>query len=330
MTNIPKLTFRNFQDESDYPLIQAIYNQSMQADQINDSASLEDIQSWYAPSPRFDPYQDILFAMWQKDGGEARMVGFSRTRWYTGLAGARLYVQSSFLLPEGRALGLWPAIVARNDIRLREIAASQPGIPERYYQGWATSSQVQWIAALESQGYQAVRHFNNMLHRLELIPERPMPAGLEVRPARPEHYRSIWEAQREVQQELFELFAEMWTEDRYTSWAEDLSHTPHLWQVAWDGDQVAGMILNRIDVAENQALGRKRGVTEHIFIRKPWRKRGLAGALLTRSLQLLKVQGMQEVELGVDAENASGAFEFYKGMGYQTFSIDIWFRKPML
>ena len=89
------------------------------------------------------------------------------------------------------------------------------------------------------------------------------------------------------------------------------------------------MILNRIDEAENQALGRKRGYTEHIFIRKPWRKRGLAGALLTRSLRLLKAQGMDEVELGVDAENASGAYAFYKGMGYQTFTTDIWFRKPM-
>jgi ribosomal protein S18 acetylase RimI-like enzyme len=43
----------------------------------------------------------------------------------------------------------------------------------------------------------------------------------------------------------------------------------------------------------------------------------------------LKAQGMQEVELGVDTENASGAYEFYKKMGYQTYGTDIWFRKPM-
>jgi ribosomal protein S18 acetylase RimI-like enzyme len=301
----------------------------MQADQVNDHVSLEDIKSWFAPTPRFDPYQDILFAMLRDSDGEERPVGFSRTRWYTGLAGARLYVQSSFLLPQGRALGFWPAIVARNDERLRQIAATQPGIAERYYQGWATSKQAEWIAALNSQGYREVRHFNNMLHSLQDIREHPLPAGFEVRPVRPEHMRPIWEAQRQVQAELFEYFAEMWADERYEAWASDPSHTPHLWQVAWEGDQVAGMILNRIDAAENQALNCQRGYTEHIFIGKPWRKRGLAKALLSHSLHLLKAQGMREVELGVDAENASGAYAFYKDMGYQTYSVDIWLRKPM-
>jgi ribosomal protein S18 acetylase RimI-like enzyme len=257
------------------------------------------------------------------------VIGFSRTRWYTGLAGARLYVQSSFLLPQGRALGFWPAIVARNDERLRQIAATQPGIAERYYQGWATSKQAEWIAALNSQGYREVRHFNNMLHSLQDIREHPLPAGFEVRPVRPEHMRPIWEAQRQVQAELFEYFAEMWADERYEAWASDPSHSPQLWQVAWEGDQVAGMILNRIDAAENQALNRQRGYTEHIFIGKPWRKRGLAKALLSHSLHLLEAQGMREVELGVDAENASGAYAFYKDMGYQTYSVDIWLRKPM-
>ena len=76
-------------------------------------------------------------------------------------------------------------------------------------------------------------------------------------------------------------------------------------------------------------MGRKRGYTEHIFVRQPWRKRGLASVLLTRGLQVLKDQGMQEAELGVDTENESGAHGFYQRMGYQTFSTDIWFRKPM-
>jgi ribosomal protein S18 acetylase RimI-like enzyme len=46
-------------------------------------------------------------------------------------------------------------------------------------------------------------------------------------------------------------------------------------------------------------------------------------------LQVLKAQGMEEAELGVDSENESGAYGFYQRMGYQTFSTDIWFRKPM-
>jgi ribosomal protein S18 acetylase RimI-like enzyme len=55
----------------------------------------------------------------------------------------------------------------------------------------------------------------------------------------------------------------------------------------------------------------------------------LASALIARSLQVLKAQGMEEAELGVDAENESGAYGLYQGMGYHTFSTDIWFRKTM-
>ena len=144
-----------------------------------------------------------------------------------------------------------------------------------------------------------------------------------------EHFRAIWEAQREVQMELFEAVMEHWTEDAYPRWASDPAHTPELWQIAWDGEKVAGMVLNRIDTTANAAHCRKRGYTEHVFVRRPWRGRGLASALLARSLELLKAQGMEEAELGVDVENASGAHALYERMGFRTFSTDIWFRKPM-
>ena len=112
-------------------------------------------------------------------------------------------------------------------------------------------------------------------------------------------------------------------------WLVNQSHTPQLWQVAWDGDQVAGMVLARIDEVENRELKRKRGYTEHVFVRHPWRQRGLAKVLVVRSLRVLKERDMQEAELGVDSENESGAFGFYQRLGYVTFSTDIWFRKPM-
>jgi mycothiol synthase len=326
---IPQLTFRRFQGEVDYPLMLSILRESAQADQIIETASLDGIAHWCAPSDRFDPHQDILFALDGSAGGEPAVIGFSRVSWYTGRKGARLYFQTSYLLPDWRDQGFWPVMVRQNERRLRDIAAGHAFTPRRFFQAWAAASQVQWISVLESEGYQAVRHFNNMLRPLDDIPDRALPAGLQVRPVKPEHYRGIWEAQKEVNQELFEMVAENWTEEMYQAWLADPSHTPQLWQVAWDGEQVAGMVLNRIDQAENRARERKRGYTEHVFVRRPWRQRGLASALIAQSLQILKAQGMEEAELGVDSENESGAFGLYKRMGYQTFSTDIWFRKPM-
>jgi ribosomal protein S18 acetylase RimI-like enzyme len=188
---------------------------------------------------------------------------------------------------------------------------------------------MKWISVLEGESYHAVRHFHNMLHRLDVIPEQEMPEGLQVRPVQTEHYRSIWEAQKEVNQELFEYVGENWTEEKYQSWRANPSLTPQLWQVAWEGDQVAGMVLTRIDEVENRDLKRTRGYTEHVYVRRPWRQHGLAKALVVRSLRVLKERGMEEAELGVDSENESGAFGFYQRLGYETFSTDIWFRKPM-
>ena len=89
------------------------------------------------------------------------------------------------------------------------------------------------------------------------------------------------------------------------------------------------MVLAHLNEQENEKHNRKRGYTEHIYVRPQWRGRGLASALIARSLQVLKEQGMTEAELGVDSENESAAFRLYESMGYKTYSIDTWFRKAM-
>lgn len=329
LSSFPGLTFRPLQGEDDYALMHSIVTASDRADQVNEDTTLEDIKRWCIPSNRFDLDRDLLIATIRNEEGEPTVVGFSRLTWYTGAEETRLYDQTSFLHPHWRRQGLWSAMVRQNEKRMCEVAANHLEYSRRFFQGWATETQVAWISVLKDEGYQAVRHFNNMLYRLDEIPDRDLPPGLEIRPVMPNHFRSIWEAQKEVVSPLFENVSENWTEDKYEKWLNNPSHTPQLWQVAWDGDQVAGMVLDRISADENQALGRKRGYTEHVFVRQPWRNRGLASALLVKSLQVLKDQGMEEAELGVDTENESGAYGFYQRMGYKTFSTDIWFRKPL-
>jgi len=317
-------SFRSFQNDMDYALMHSILLGSAKADQVVETATLDDVRSWCAPSEHFDPEQNILFAL--DDNGTE--IGFSRVSWYTGKDDIRLYTQASYLLSEHRKSGVWSQMVKENQHRLWEIAAKHPD-HKRFLQSWATEIQKEWISVLENEGFKAVRHFKNMLHSLEHIPNQGVPDGIEIRSVEAGHYRKIWEAQREVQRELFEFVAEGWTDEKYIYWRQNSAHTPHLWQIAWDHDQVAGMVLARIDEKENQVLHRKRGYTEHVFVRKPWRQRGIAKALIARSLRQLKELGMQEAELGVDAENESGAYAFYRRTGYRTFSTDIWFRKSM-
>jgi ribosomal protein S18 acetylase RimI-like enzyme len=324
--------FRPFRDEADYSRMLSIVLESARVDHDDWTPSLEEIRAWCAPTPRFAPAKQLLFALAPTQGDSAPEVGVSRLSWYTGRGGARIYPQTSFLLPEWRKPGVWPELVREGDRRIRAMAAGHPPLPERSLLGWATESQTQWIEALKAEGYEAVRHFRNMVRPLESVPDpegEVLPEGLELRPVVADHMRRIWEAEAEVNQELFEYVAEQWDESRYAGWLADASHTPRLWQVAWDGGQLAGMVLPRIDDEANRERETKRGYTEHVFVRRPWRGRGLAKALLVRSLDALRDEGMDEAELGVDSENDSGAFGFYQRMGYVTERTDIWLRKPL-
>ncbi|MDD5263776.1 MAG: GNAT family N-acetyltransferase [Candidatus Bipolaricaulis sp.] len=326
------VTFRLFREDADYVRMQRIALESSRADHDDWVPTLDEIRTWCAPTARFDPAKQLVFASVTDESGVPVDVGVTRVSWYTARDQARVYPQASFLLPEWRIPGIWPALVREGDRRIRAMAAGHPSRRERYFQGWAAERQEEWIGALKAEGYEVVRHFRNMVRPLESVPEAEgtrLPPGLEVRPVQAVDMRKVWEAQAEVNRELFEYVAEQWAEERYPDWLADTSHAPHLWQVAWDGDQLAGMVLPRIDEEANRGRERKRGYTEHVFVRRSWRGRGLAKALLTRSLRVLTQQGMDEAELGVDSENESGAYGFYERMGYVTETTDIWFRKPL-
>ena len=90
------------------------------------------------------------------------------------------------------------------------------------------------------------------------------------------------------------------TEDDIQHWMADPTFDPSLWKVAWAGDKAAGGVLNYVDQQENDQYARKRGYTETIWVRRPWRRRGLARSLLTQSIQMFVDMGMQETALGVD------------------------------
>jgi ribosomal protein S18 acetylase RimI-like enzyme len=106
-------------------------------------------------------------------------------------------------------------------------------------------------------------------------------------------------------------------EEWLAEWRESPTFQPELWQVAWAGDRVAGTVLSFINEKENEEYGRRRGWTEYICTLRPWRRQGLAKALISRSLRLLKAEGMSEAALGVDTQNLCGALDLYQSLGFQ-------------
>ena len=98
---------------------------------------------------------------------------------------------------------------------------------------------------------------------------------------------------------------------------DEWQETPVYWRADLGaGDEVAGGIWNDIHAEENAELGLQRGWLSSVFTRRPWRRRGLAAALISRSLALLRERGMSSAALGVDADNPFGALGLYESAGF--------------
>jgi GNAT superfamily N-acetyltransferase len=186
--------------------------------------------------------------------------------------------------------------------------------------------QVGATALYAAEGYTVERYGFMMVRDLaQPIPDLVLPAGLETRQVRAADHRRIWEADTEAFQDHWSPMVR--TEGDFAAWFDDPDCDPSLWRVAWDGDEVAGSVMTFVFASENQALGLRRGWLEHISVRRPWRRQGLASALIAESLRVLRDLGMTEAALGVDAQNPTGALRVYESLGFRRHRTGLWFRK---
>jgi ribosomal protein S18 acetylase RimI-like enzyme len=144
---------------------------------------------------------------------------------------------------------------------------------------------------------------------------------------KPEHYRAIISAWNEVCKDMRGQIPI--TDEDFKGFQESPIFNPSIWQIAWHKNDVVGTILNFINEQENKEYKRKRGHVELISVQRPWRGKGIAKALIARSLKLLKERGMTEAALGVDAENPSGALHLYQKIGFQIEKRVVFYRKPL-
>lgn len=325
--DLPEVQLRGFCGESDYPKMVAVINASKVADQIERSDTVETLRNAYSHLHNCDPYQDMLFAE-----VEGQVVGYIRCWWDVESANNWLGWHVSFLHPDWRNAGIDTAFLHFSENRLRKIADGLRGsehLPDDrrcYFTTTAHKTEVSRATLLEREEYQAVRWEYMMVRSdLENIPEAPLPAGLDVRPVRPEHLRAIYDANVEAFQDHWGYIPP--SDQDFDEWVNHPEFDASHYQVAWDGDQVAGMVLAFISPQENEEYQRRRGWTEGICVRRPYRRQGLARALLVRSLHDLKASGMEEAALTVDTQNLNSAFRLYESVGFRPYNSFAFYRK---
>lgn len=325
MPCIEGLRFRRLSDRPDFAELARVIQRSRDAARYELVETPEDLESDFKHLQNCDPKKDMLRV--EIDGS---LVGFCRTEWRRKEDGTRVYQHQAHLVPECGRRGLLRALVRLNEARLREIAKGHPKNCRKFIEAQSSYLPNHWKTLLEQEGYKASRHVLLMVRPdYRGIPDAPLPQGLEIRPYRKQHLREIFRAAGESFRDEPNFTQEMWNEDGMRMFQEWRIFNPKLWQIAWDGSKVAGGSINMIDDAENEKYDRNWGYLMVIFVRRPYRHKGLASALIASSLEVLKKAGVSQAALGVDLENPSGALRLYERMGFREKDHYVRYRKPM-
>lgn len=167
-----------------------------------------------------------------------------------------------------------------------------------------------------------VRYWFEMVADTAQAPEVPVPDGLRVGPYTPAHEAAVHAAHMDA-------FLDHWgyQSRELDEWAtisvRSASFLPELSLLAWDGDELAGYLLAYSDADPDRAY------IGQVGTRRPWRRRGLAGALLARLLAGAGKAGLSKAYLGVDAASPTGAVGVYERVGFTvefrsvTYAIDL-------
>jgi mycothiol synthase len=317
---IPGLRFRMFDPARDYEAYADLIGEANRVDGVDYLPVADNLRVEFSHGTEFDPRRDIVLA--EIDGV---LIAAAKTEVRTR-DGIGVHHVEGWVRPAWRRRGLGRALLYWTERRSAEVARVDGRPPKRALSAWPDEDQVGATALYESEGYEIVRYGFMMVRDLaDPIPDLPLPAGLEIRAVLETDHRRIWDADTEA-------FRDHWdsgerTEADFESWFATPGIDTRLWRVAWDGDEVAGSVMTFVWPAENEALGLSRGWLEHISVRRPWRRRGLASALITDALRALRDAGLTEAALGVDAENVSGALRVYEAIGFRRTRTGVSYRK---
>jgi mycothiol synthase len=290
----------------DWPAIARIVNAARRADGADEVRSAESIASEYAAL--VVGRDAVIAAIDGSPVGYAVGELVERDGVLTGeLTGA--------VDPAHRRRGIGRALLRHAGGSVAARMAVDPRPMPHELRSYALDTETGLIAMLAAEGFAPIRFGFEMRRPLTgRLPTHPLPLGLELRPVVEADHRAVIDANEEA-------FLDHWghrpaTETDFREMLYGPEATPELWCVAWDGDQVAGVVMNAIYHDENEQLGVRRGWLDKVSVRRPWRGLGLAKALCCASLRVLREQGMDEAWLGVDGLNPTGAVRLYDGLGF--------------
>jgi mycothiol synthase len=213
--------------------------------------------------------------------------------------------------PGHRGRGLNELLLGLCEGRAAELVRAAGAAAEATLGVWAHESDARRIQLLERRGFRRERAFLRLERDLDDSLEAPAwPAGIRLATFRPgidgaavhaAHEEAFADHYGPAETDLGE-----WLESRFAHEGPDLG----LWLVAWDGSEVVGGI-EAMETPSGAYMG-------ELFVRRPWRGRGIGRALMLEECAELRRRGMRNAFFGVDADNATGALRLHASIGFRS------------
>ncbi len=207
----------------------------------------------------------------------------------------------------GRRLMSW--LEARGMQRLADSDKTLPGWLMAYAEERAESAN----RLITRFGFTPARYFLELRRSLdEPIAEVPLDLAIvpfdrslseRVRVARNDAFRDHWGSQPT-------------NEEQWDSFVGRSTFRPELCAIAMAGDEVVGFVIVTVTEEDWPGQGFSSAYIELVGVTRAWRGRGIAPAVLARSLQLMADAGLEKAVLDVDSDSPTGALGLYTGLGF--------------
>ena len=216
--------------------------------------------------------------------------------------------------PALRGEGLGSALLSWQIQRATEILRSGASHLPRYVRVHAYDHEHAAHRLYERHGLSPVRYSEELLRGLESLPAVAPVEGIEI-------VRWEWSLSEQARLARNDAFADHWgsvPRDK-VAWDHVLAAFGTrlgLSYLALDGDHVVGMCRNGHFPGDEAVTGRRDGWIMQVGVIRSHRKRGIASALIARSLAAFKAAGFTHSALGVDSDNPTGAYQLYERLGF--------------
>lgn len=298
-------------NEAEIPAIVDLLNASSLAIQGAQDASVEDYSRMWR-SPGYVPAQDSRIAT----TADGQIVAVAHARMPAPYVSNFLWIA---VHPAYRERGLGTYLTQWGETRIQERIPDAPADARVIIRGGALSTYQPAAAVLRALGYQHVRSFYTMVIEMDAPPPAPVwPAGIVIQGMAPGQEEAVYRAQHEAFKDHWG-YVDMPFEESFQRWLYFFTGNPHydpsLFFLAMDGGEIAGLALCFPKDTEFPDMA----WVEDLGVRRPWRRQGLALALLHHAFGEFYRCGIRKVGLGVDASSLTGATRLYEKAGMHIF-----------